>query len=252
MRAMLLRPATWRLLALLASIATPVAAAPRPPIALEYEAPTGCPDRAAYVSRVRVHGGGAALTDAPGRVFVVRIEARDGQYAGAVTIVAGPDQTRRAIEAADCVELVDALAPVTVIALDPLAADGAPPAGPSAPRGWEVAIGAGATGVLARPSSASPRRCAVDDRRLLDDPAATPLERALLASARGDAPTTAARTRIAAQLAATSTAAPAAMAPPPPRSRAASSPPIRTARCRSARVRCSRARSRDQPPSARP
>ena len=132
MRATLLRPVTWRLLALLAVVGgRGAAAAPPAPVALAYEAPPGCPDRAAYVSRVAVHSRGAALIDAPGRVFVVRIDARDGRYAGDVTIVAGSDQTRRTIEAGDCVALVDALALVTVLALDPHAADIAPSAPPS-------------------------------------------------------------------------------------------------------------------------
>jgi len=152
MRATLLRPVTWRLLALLAVVGgRGAAAAPPAPVALTYEAPTGCPDRAAYVSRVEVHSRGAALIDAPGRVFVVRVHARDGRYAGDVTIIAGADQTLRAIEADDCVALVDALALVTVLALDPRAADvapAAPPAAPPAARAWLLTIGAGATGVL--------------------------------------------------------------------------------------------------------
>ena len=140
---------TWLLLAWLAVVGGrgSAAAAPPAPVALAYEAPPGCPDRAAYVSRVAVHSRGAALIDAPGRVFVVRVDARDGRYAGDVTIVAGSDQTHRAIEAGDCVALVDALALVTVLALDPHAADVAPSAPPSA-RAWQLAIGAGATGVL--------------------------------------------------------------------------------------------------------
>ena len=51
------------------------------------------------------------------------------------------------------------------------------------------------------------------DPRLLDDPDATPIERALLASARTDAPADAARARIAAQLAATAAAGTAAAIP---------------------------------------
>ena len=145
MRATFLRPVTGLLLALLAVVGGRSAvAAPPAPVALAYQAPAGCPDRAAYVSRVEVHSRGAALIDAPGRVFVVRIDARDGRYAGDVTIVVGADQTRRAIEAADCVALVDALALVTVLALDPRTTDVAPPP----PRAWQLSFGAGATGVL--------------------------------------------------------------------------------------------------------
>lgn len=135
----------WAPAAASPSPASPSPASSAPDIALDYDAPAGCPDRAAYLARLAVHGRGA-LADAPDRRFLVHIDARDGQFAGTVTVRAD-GETRRDLAAADCAALVDALALVTALALDPRADAPAPPPPPTR-SSRAFALGAAVAGAL--------------------------------------------------------------------------------------------------------
>lgn len=102
------------------------------------------------MSRVDARAGAVTLVDddaGASRVFVIRIDEVDGRFSGEVAIIADDGETRRVVTTADCGELVEALALITVLAVDPdEAVVEAPAAEP--PRSWRFAVGAGASGAV--------------------------------------------------------------------------------------------------------
>lgn len=173
------------LLALALSGRAVAAPPPSETVSLRYDAPPSCPDRDAFVSRVDARGGALRLSDERAgarRIFVVRIEERDGRFSGDVAVHSDGRETHRGIETEACEELVDALALITVLAVDP----GEPEIGaavaartrgqldretPAAEtgrrRGFAMSVGvAGAIGIAPRGLPALPVVAELDDRRL--------------------------------------------------------------------------------------
>jgi hypothetical protein len=171
---------------------------------LRYVAPAGCPDRAVFEARVaaRRHAGAA---DTEGRTFHVEVVLEQTRAAGHISVeeVRGAPATSRRIEAADCDEVVDALALIAALALERAPAragqgeskprpgrhaahDGPPPSPTSVPNQGERAAGA----VSAKPaeeeraarepdaSAAAPATQVVDEHEPLGgDDAASPAHR---------------------------------------------------------------------------
>ncbi|NOU27508.1 MAG: hypothetical protein HOO96_06325 [Polyangiaceae bacterium] len=89
------------------------------PVQVETQVPAGCVDTFAddlsrRAGRVRI------ATDAPTHVRV-RVEAQPGGYRGEVELVEEAGTTRRALEGATCEEVIDGLAMVAALAVDPQA-----------------------------------------------------------------------------------------------------------------------------------
>lgn len=115
--------------------------APAPPVthtetpeALRYQAPEGCPNRAQFIAAVT--GRGASFEGkaaSPASAFQVDIEQRaDGFHASLAVQNGALTSNAREVSGPSCVEVVDALAVVTAIALNPaLGAPAAPPAAPA-------------------------------------------------------------------------------------------------------------------------
>ncbi|HLK35581.1 MAG TPA: hypothetical protein VKU41_02435, partial [Polyangiaceae bacterium] len=95
-------------------------------IQLGYQASSGCPDQAAFVARVRARTARAALVapgTGPGDVRAFDVEVAAGDPARGRLTLRGPhhaEGTRR-VQAATCDEVVDALALVVALAIDPRA-----------------------------------------------------------------------------------------------------------------------------------
>lgn len=118
-----------------------------------------------------------------GRIFVVRIEERDGRFSGDVAVHSDGRETHRGLETQNCEALVDVLALITVLAVVPSEPELAPAAVASparvqldleAPvpetgrrRGFAMSVGvAGAIGIAPRGLPALPVVAELDDRRL--------------------------------------------------------------------------------------
>lgn len=118
----------------LSLLSTARAEAVSTPIHLEYRSGEGCPNEAAFAARLhaRMMGGAGSETDGPLRVLI----AVDGSGEGAVgqlTIEArSGETTTRQISGPSCEQIVDALAFVVALTLDPAASAAAAPAPPSA------------------------------------------------------------------------------------------------------------------------
>ncbi len=91
------------------------------PIALDYDAPAGCPDLSAFVTRIRARTSRARMAwpGEPARSFRVKVVA--GPPARGTITVSDEHATEgaRALEAASCTEVVDGLALITALAIDP-------------------------------------------------------------------------------------------------------------------------------------
>lgn len=113
-----------------------------------FEAPAGCPSADAFVAKVGERGGRAARVvkepDARKARYRVRIARAGRGFRGTLTIVDEAGSNERAVEGGTCVEVADALALVTAMALE------APPA-PDAPTS-----GSGATPLTSASASDSP------------------------------------------------------------------------------------------------
>jgi hypothetical protein len=129
--------------ALIAEAGASIADEEAEPIHLEYSAPPGCPDRAAFEAHVRALTAKARFEIArPGvRTFDVRIEA-GAPLRGTMLVVRGSVvEGRRVVQADRCSDVDDALTLMVALAIDPQASltpvsagSAAPPASiPSAP-----------------------------------------------------------------------------------------------------------------------
>jgi hypothetical protein len=105
------------------------------PIRLEYRAPSGCPDEAAMVSRIRTRTDvRMAVGVERARTFVVTINADGPRVIGTITSVnALGEPSARALGGADCTEVVDALALVAAMTLHPELQANEAPAGAREP-----------------------------------------------------------------------------------------------------------------------
>ncbi|MEO8904946.1 MAG: hypothetical protein ABI627_25780, partial [Polyangiaceae bacterium] len=110
--------------------------APAPPVphaetpeALRYQAPEACPNRAQFIAAVA--GRGASFVGkgtSPATAFQVDIEQRTGGFHASLAVQNGAlTSNAREVSGPSCVEVVDALAVVTAIALNPSLGAPAPP-----------------------------------------------------------------------------------------------------------------------------
>lgn len=109
--------------ALIADAGASIADDEAEPIHLEYSAPTGCPDRAAFEAHVRALTAKARFEVArPGvRTFDVRVEA-GAPLRGTMVVVRGDVvEGRRVVEADRCSDVDDALTLMVALAIDPQA-----------------------------------------------------------------------------------------------------------------------------------
>lgn len=123
--------AIWRSLCLVAFCGTIFSLAATPAFAqsddsnlgLSFTAPAGCQDRAAFVHRVQAYTTKAHFTDdASGRLFAVSIAAAGPeQLIGNLEIVSESERASRTVTGKTCPELLDALALMTALAIDPQA-----------------------------------------------------------------------------------------------------------------------------------
>ncbi len=140
------QPVVWLLSLLAPLVAAWSSSAPRAAYAEEradtvsFEAPAGCPAADAFVAKVGERGGRAARVvkepDARKARYRVRV-ARSGRgFRGTLSIVDGAGWNERAVDGGTCVEVVDALALVTAMALEappePEASASAPASAPEA------------------------------------------------------------------------------------------------------------------------
>jgi hypothetical protein len=88
---------------------------------LSFSAPQSCQDRSAFISRVQAYTSKAHFTDdAAGRLFAVSIaEAGPEQLIGNLEIVSASERATRTVSGKTCPELLDALALMTALAIDP-------------------------------------------------------------------------------------------------------------------------------------
>jgi hypothetical protein len=154
-------------------------------IRIDYAGPTDCPGADAFVERVRARTTRwrSAPEGTEARAFIVRVRTDDAFAHGELTIVERDARRRvRDLDARVCSDLVDALALMTALAIDPSASLGpvspppassvppapttafprpisaealrSPPGAVAAPRRWSLSLGAGgdaATGVTPAP-----------------------------------------------------------------------------------------------------
>jgi hypothetical protein len=88
------------------------------PIALEYQAPAGCPSRLEFIALVEGYTQKVqwVAADQAKRRFSVMVAARAGEVSGTLTI---DTEGERSVTARSCAEIVDALALATALAIDP-------------------------------------------------------------------------------------------------------------------------------------
>ncbi|HEY4242218.1 MAG TPA: hypothetical protein VGM88_20515 [Kofleriaceae bacterium] len=118
------------------------------PVELTYRAPAACPSRAAIEDAIRARMPPVKFAAHASRVFAISISASGDGFAGTLAVDGAEDQP---LSAHRCDDLVEALALVTAIAIDPEAAITTPrPRRPHAPR-WDLfALGAGELGIAPR------------------------------------------------------------------------------------------------------
>ena len=110
------------------------------PATLEYSADAGCPDRAAFLERVRARTDRLRLAegDGPTAVYRVRVGGGPGLAGGSLEVAdASGAASVRAVEGATCTDVVEALALSLALTIDPNASGPLPrtlPA-PGAPSG---------------------------------------------------------------------------------------------------------------------
>lgn len=90
-------------------------------LGLSFSAPEDCQDRAAFIARVGAYTAKAHFTDdASGRLFAVSIAAASAeQLIGNLEIVSATERATRTVTGKTCPELLDALALMTALAIDP-------------------------------------------------------------------------------------------------------------------------------------
>jgi hypothetical protein len=102
-------------------------------LGLSFTAPSGCQDREAFIARVQAYTAKAHFTeDASGRLFAVSIAAASAeQLIGNLEIVSENERATRTVTGKTCPELLDALALMTALAIDPDALTAKPEPAPS-------------------------------------------------------------------------------------------------------------------------
>jgi hypothetical protein len=107
-------------------------------LGLSFSAPSGCQDRAAFITRVQSYTAKAHFSDdASGRLFAVSIAVASAeQLIGNLEIVSANERATRTVAGKTCPELLDALALMTALAIDPdaLTAKPEPTAEPPQPK----------------------------------------------------------------------------------------------------------------------
>jgi hypothetical protein len=117
----------------------PRAGAEERALALRYEAPDGCPARAAFETLVLARTRRVRFDDTSARHASVAIAFEDDRYVGALEIEAregardGARRARRTVEAPTCSQLAEAVALVAALAIDPEATTEPIPTPPPAP-----------------------------------------------------------------------------------------------------------------------
>jgi len=128
----------WGVMALLCVLVSPrvrAQAAPDPSMGLKFEAPSQCDDRAAFIARVRSYTSKAQFTeDVSVRLFAVSIVQAPESLIGNLEIVSESERATRTVTGKTCPELLDALALMTALAIDPNALTSPPPATTAKPR----------------------------------------------------------------------------------------------------------------------
>jgi hypothetical protein len=87
------------------------------PDGIAFEAPAGCPDRAAFLALVEQHAGAALPAGASGQV---RVAEEPGRWSATVEV---PGAASRRLDGASCAEVVDAAAFVLALAIEPAEPD---------------------------------------------------------------------------------------------------------------------------------
>jgi hypothetical protein len=99
-----------------------VAAAEPESVRIEYTAPAGCPDAAAFMRSLQARTAHfrQVAADEQTRVFVVRVDAQGSAFSGRLEVHSPDGSTSvRSVDAAVCDEVSDALALMTALAIDP-------------------------------------------------------------------------------------------------------------------------------------
>jgi hypothetical protein len=105
------------------------------PIRLAYRAPPGCPDEAAFVARVRARTTKVRLAWAgeAARAFTVAVEKTPAPLGRVIVENRDHSEATRQVQADTCADVVDALALVVALAVDPMAMSPTEAASPQAP-----------------------------------------------------------------------------------------------------------------------
>lgn len=107
---------------------------PVEPILIDYEASAGCPTAEELFRQIgqRTSRARWALSGETARRFSVRVEAIDARFRGQLSL---SDGSSREVEGATCDAVVNAMALITALAIDPKASTAPvePPAGPTGP-----------------------------------------------------------------------------------------------------------------------
>ena len=116
------RSRPWAAITILWGVFAPAPANARAAERLHYRAPAGCPTQAEFVVSVAERGGRfeSRAPEAEQSSFDVAVEQReDGFHAELTTRSGGRSSKPREVQAPTCAQVVDALAAVTAIALNP-------------------------------------------------------------------------------------------------------------------------------------
>ena len=114
----------------------PAARADKESIVLEYQAVSGCPDRAEFVARLHTFTTKAEVTNddgTPRRRFGIRVTRAAGAVTGEFVIDDRGSKTTRSVSGTTCDEVVSALALATALAVDPDALSSETPSEPPPP-----------------------------------------------------------------------------------------------------------------------
>jgi hypothetical protein len=131
---------------------------PFAPMDVEYRGGEGCPDEAAFLERLHARTMGswdAGGIDRPRQVLIA-VEGSGAAAAGRLTIVGrSGETTTREVSGQSCEQVVDALAFVVALALDPTASADRPPAPPISPAPPEAPAAPAAPEAPAAPAAPS-------------------------------------------------------------------------------------------------
>ena len=123
-------------------------------VAIDWEAPTGCPSRDAVVAHVtRLLVGSTAARTAQPVAARARVRALEAGFLLELTTDVGGEHGERKLQAPSCSELAAAAAVIVALLVDPAVVSAAPPAAPNAGSGTAVQ----GTGAPAATSDASAR-----------------------------------------------------------------------------------------------